>query len=502
MLEDHLTALIEGMDPAQQRAFAAMLTADGPGGVLAVEHPDAREVLRPRREQAVTYRVRVDLDGARPPVWRRLEVASDTALSTLHEVLQAAMGWGDCHLHRFAVGGPVFGRGAVELVSAQDVAQGEVGTPEADVHLDEVLVDVGDRLAYTYDFGDGWDHTIKLEAVLPRADDAPRVRCTAGRRACPPEDVGGIPGFEVLLDVLADPDAARRDPDAADRLEWLEDLYGGEGFDPAAFAVEETDAAVRAVLDDAALDASRLPPAVADLLVRATGPGRRALVHLVAGAGLEVPEAPLAADESAALAAAHRRLLDLVGADGVRLTASGYLPPAVVRELVDVVDPGRDWLSTSDREADHYPVLLFRHGAQRLRLVRTLKGRLVLTPAGRRVRGDDAALVAHLAAALPLSQGPPHHDAGLLVLLAAAAGEVVGGPGSAGDGRVALVPAMDSLGWSVGDGSALSEADVRHAAEETLDVLRAVRALPARGAGGADVATGAGRRFARAALRT
>ena len=367
----------------------------------------------------------------------------------------------------------------------------------------EVLVEVGDRLAYTYDFGDGWDHTIRLEAVLPRADDAPRVRCTAGRRACPPEDVGGVPGFAVLLDVLADPAAARRDPELADLLEWLESLYGGEGFDPAAFDVEQADAAVRAALDDAALDLSLLPPAVAELLERATGPGRRTLVRLVAGAGLGAPETPLTGEESAALAAAHRRLLDLVGTDGVQLSKAGYLPPAVVRELIGVVDPHHHWLSTSDREADYYPVLLFRQGAQRLRLVRTLKGRLVLTPAGRKVRGGDAALVAHLAAALPLAAGPPQRDAGLLVLLAAAAGEVVdrSSPTDGGEARAALVPAMDSLGWSVGDGSALSEADVRYAAQETLDVLRTVGALPARGAGGADVTTGAGERFARAALR-
>ena len=117
------------------------------------------------------------------------------------------------------------------------------------------------------------------------------------------------------------------------------------------------------------------------------------------------------------------------------------------------------------------------------------------------MRGDDAALVAHLTAALPLAAGPPQRDAGLLVLLATAAGEVVDRSSPTDGGAVALVPAVDSLGWSVGDGSALSEADVRYAAQETLDVLRTVGALPARGAGGADVATGAGKRFARAALR-
>lgn len=503
MTEDHLYDLLAGMGPTAQRAFLSSLA--GPGEGFGVEHPDAREALLPRRAEVATFRVRVDLDGVRPPVWRRLEVASDTALSTLHEVLQAAMGWDDRHLHRFAIGGPVFGRGAVDLLSAADLAQGDVGTPEADVRLDEVLAQVGDRLAYTYDFGDGWEHTITLEAVLPRAGDASGSRCTGGRRACPPEDVGGVPGYAALLELLAHPGAARRHPDAADVLEWLGATYGSEGFDPAAFDVEQADAAVRTVFHGVEPDPALLPPAVADLLARAQGPGRSTLVRLVAAAGLEVAQADPTADGTAMLAAAHRRLLDVVGADGVRLTAAGYLPPAVVRGLVDVVDPNRDWLTTSDREVDYYPVLLFRLAAQRLRLVRTLKGRLVLTPAGRRVRGDDVALVAYLAAALPAGEGA-QRAAGLLVLLTVAAGEAVErpypdlGPGTEG-APVALSSAMGAIGWSMADGSWPSERDVRHAAEGTIELLRTVGALPPRGTRGPDAPTSAGRWFARAALR-
>ncbi|HEX8936545.1 MAG TPA: plasmid pRiA4b ORF-3 family protein [Pseudonocardiaceae bacterium] len=79
-----------------------------------------------------------------------------------------------------------------------DVEEGETGVPEEQVRLDEVLVEIGDRLFYTYDFGDDWQHSIRLEAIVCHEDSALRAVCTAGRRPGPAEDCGGVYGYELI----------------------------------------------------------------------------------------------------------------------------------------------------------------------------------------------------------------------------------------------------------------------------------------------------------------
>jgi hypothetical protein len=109
---------------------------------------------RPRRRDVVTYRVRIDLDRTTPSLWRRLELASDLFLDDLHDVIQVAFGWTDSHLHRFGAG-PEYGSRDTEYhLCPFDVQEGETGVPEDQVRWDEVLVEVGDELFYTYDFGD------------------------------------------------------------------------------------------------------------------------------------------------------------------------------------------------------------------------------------------------------------------------------------------------------------------------------------------------------------
>jgi hypothetical protein len=162
--------------------------------------PPRPERRRPRRGETLTYRLRVDLTGTKPPVWRRLELSSAVFLDELHEILQTAFGWTDSHLHRFASGGSAFDFKAQLYLCPFDVEEGEdEGVPEQDVRLDEILAEVGETLHYAYDYGDGWEHVMRLEAVLDRAEDAPVARCTGGRRAGPPEDCGGVPGYQDLV---------------------------------------------------------------------------------------------------------------------------------------------------------------------------------------------------------------------------------------------------------------------------------------------------------------
>lgn len=199
-----------------------------PGADPLQRRPPSRR--RPRRPDVVRYRVRVDLDRTKPPLWRRLELASDLFLDEVHDIVQTAFGWTDSHLHGFGSGKRYYDRDTEHYLCPFEVDEGEAGIPEEQVRLDEVLVEPGDRLFYAYDFGDDWLHTIKLEAVLPRNGSEPRAVCTAGRRPGPIEDCGGVHGYELIA---AATDLAN--PDQADAVAELARIYGDD-IDPAMLA--------------------------------------------------------------------------------------------------------------------------------------------------------------------------------------------------------------------------------------------------------------------------
>lgn len=160
--------------------------------------------------------LKVTLRGVKPPVWRRLLVPGTMTLGDLHDAIQAAMGWHDCHLHAFDIGGEQFGdRGSVD-----DVAD------ENRLTLNSLLRSDVVRFAYTYDFGDCWEHTIAFEKSEPAVEGEAYPVCTAGKRNCPPEDCGGVWGYQEFLAILADP----THPQYAEQREWIE-----EDFDPDEF---------------------------------------------------------------------------------------------------------------------------------------------------------------------------------------------------------------------------------------------------------------------------
>ena len=169
----------------------------------------------PRAGGDVAIELTVTLADVHPLVWRRITVPASLTLRELHAVLQTAMGWEDAHLHLFRVGDVLYG-------DVEDLP-GELGVEEATTVSDVARV-VG-TFDYEYDFGDGWEHTIRIGQQLP-AVGLGTPHCLDGARACPPEDCGGAPGYERLLEVLADPDH----PEHAELTGWV----GGE-FDPEAF---------------------------------------------------------------------------------------------------------------------------------------------------------------------------------------------------------------------------------------------------------------------------
>jgi hypothetical protein len=187
----------------------------------------AGEPARTTRRQV--HRLKITLRGSKPPIWRRIEVASDVSLEQLNDLIQAAFRWLGGHLWVFTT----------------DI--GEFGQPDPELgHLDaarwtlaQVAPRAGDRLRYTYDFGDDWEHQIVVEQVTAADPAVTYPRCLAGRRAAPPDDCGGIWDYQDLLDVLADPDH----PDYAERMEWF-GLQSPNDWDPAAFDRAAIDAAL------------------------------------------------------------------------------------------------------------------------------------------------------------------------------------------------------------------------------------------------------------------
>jgi hypothetical protein len=162
--------------------------------------------------------LKVTLRGLKPPVWRRLLVPGTMTLGELHKAIQAAMGWEDCHLHAFDIDGEQFGdRGTVD-----DVAD------ENRLNLNSLARSGVVRFAYTYDFGDNWEHAITIEKSAPAVEAKAYPVCIAGKRNCPPEDCGGVWGYQELLAILADPGH----PEHAEYAEQVDDDFDPDDFAP------------------------------------------------------------------------------------------------------------------------------------------------------------------------------------------------------------------------------------------------------------------------------
>jgi hypothetical protein len=176
----------------------------------------------------LVHQLKITLRGvSRPPVWRRVLVPGDVPLGDLHEVIQQVMGWDDYHMHLFSMGGQEYGSPDPELGHASD----------RNVLLSQLLTGPGDRLRYTYDFGDDWEHDIVLEETRTAVPEETYPSCVAGKGACPPEDCGGAWGYAELKEILADPSHE----DHQDMLDWL-GLDAGKDFDPKKFSVTEVNA--------------------------------------------------------------------------------------------------------------------------------------------------------------------------------------------------------------------------------------------------------------------
>jgi len=149
------------------------------------------------------YQFKITLKDIKPPIWRRIQI-KDCTLDKLHERIQTAMRWTNSHLHQFEIGGVTYGDPELLLEGFED--DPEI-VDSLDTRISKIIPKDGKRFQfeYEYDFGDGWEHEVVFEGCL-RAEKGIRYPlCLEGERACPPEDVGGIYGYQEYLEALADP---------------------------------------------------------------------------------------------------------------------------------------------------------------------------------------------------------------------------------------------------------------------------------------------------------
>jgi len=173
------------------------------------------------RSGRLIYQLKVTLEGTEPSVWRRFLVPVDYTIEKLHRVLQIVMGWEDAHLHEFKAGKLSYGEPHPDydfkmLNHKKATVQG-------------VAPRVGSKFTYIYDFGDGWQHELKVEKILDAEKGVHYPLCAAGDRACPPENCGGIWGFAELLEALENP----KTDEQRELVEWVGD------YEPTAFDLDK-----------------------------------------------------------------------------------------------------------------------------------------------------------------------------------------------------------------------------------------------------------------------
>jgi hypothetical protein len=171
------------------------------------------------------FQFKTTLLGSEPSIWRRIQV-QDATLNKLHEHIQTAMGWTNSHLHQFDIKGKRYGD--PELL---DGGFDDIECLDSTVTMvSDIVSTSGKRFAfkYEYDFGDGWEHEVLFEGCPEPEKGKKYPVCLEGERACPPEDVGGVWGYQDFLAAMADPKHEEHET----LVEWCGGSFSPEEFDP------------------------------------------------------------------------------------------------------------------------------------------------------------------------------------------------------------------------------------------------------------------------------
>ena len=193
------------------------------GKIIKVDFPQKNKKIK--KILSDVYQLKIVLLGTDPVVWRRVQVPGSFSLAKLHDALQLSMGWTDAHMHQFIIGKDFYGQ-----PSEEDDWGGTKVFDERKIKLCDLKAKIRKNFIYEYDFGDSWQHEIKVEKIIAAKETILKHPILlAGERACPPEDVGGIPGYEEFLAALKNPE----DEANAELIEWY-----GEEYDPDHVAME------------------------------------------------------------------------------------------------------------------------------------------------------------------------------------------------------------------------------------------------------------------------
>jgi hypothetical protein len=304
------------------------------------------------------YDLRVTIQDTEPGIWRRLLVPETITVPELHRVLQTAFGWENRHLFGIRC---VDRLGQPRVIIGPDDAAEEMGNePASGVVLFELLdAQRTGTLEYEYDFGDAWTHLV--EVMGPAELPAGTVRCIGGANRGPVEDAGGTYGYARFIEALAEP----ADEQHQELSDWYEFATGQDAgtFEPYAF------------------DAGALNIRLDELAKRLW------------------PEPPTD-EETDAVVRPVQWLLTQAGPDGLQLTQDGYLKPAVVNQTVRELGWAYRWPGAANRESQTLPVLQLRQQLQAWKLLRKSKGRLILSPAGRKMHDGGRPLWDFVASAV------------------------------------------------------------------------------------------------------
>jgi len=170
-------------------------------------------------------KLRITIPDIEPEIWREILIKNDITFKKLHEIIQLSFGWTNSHLYNFDVNGILFSMPDKEF---------ENNDLDAKNKITEFLIEKGQKALYTYDFGDYWEHEIEIVDVLKKEKGIRYPKCLDGRRNGPPEDCGGIPGYEDVIDALTSKDKGEYE----DLLEWL------GNYDPEKFDIDKINKAI------------------------------------------------------------------------------------------------------------------------------------------------------------------------------------------------------------------------------------------------------------------
>jgi hypothetical protein len=166
------------------------------------------------------YLLKITLLDVKPEIWREFVVPSDITLDRLHDVIQIIMGWHDFHIHEFIFGKNRFSE-FIDMEEQEDI----LFSPE--FRLNEFIKRKGSKFTYLYDFGDLWKHSVVLENSNFKRESDLEVYCIDGERACPPEDIGGISGYNRLVETINNPASENFE----NIMDWIENGYDSESYD-------------------------------------------------------------------------------------------------------------------------------------------------------------------------------------------------------------------------------------------------------------------------------